>query len=76
MLDPGKHALIYSLPMLPIKPGAYKLHASFYEREGRKLLDDWWAAPELIVSLPPSSHPDDEWQGILNLPCGLRVERE
>ena len=75
-LDPGKHALIYSLPMLPIKPGAYKLHASFYEREGRKLLDDWWAAPELIVSLPPSSHPDDEWQGILNLPCGLRVERE
>jgi hypothetical protein len=30
----------------------------------------------LIVSLPPSSHPDDEWQGILNLPCGLRVERE
>ncbi len=75
-LDPGKHALIYSLPMLPIKPGAYKLHASFYEREGRKLLDDWWAAPKLIVSLPPSSHPDDEWQGILNLPCGLRVERE
>jgi lipopolysaccharide transport system ATP-binding protein len=75
-LGPGQHALIYSLPMLPLKPGAYKLHASFYDREGRKLLDDWWAAPELIVSLPPSSHPDDEWQGILNLPCGLRVERE
>jgi len=75
-LEPGKHALIYSLPMLPLKPGAYKLHASFYEREGRKLLDDWWASPELILSLPPSSHPDDEWQGILNLPCGLRVERE
>jgi lipopolysaccharide transport system ATP-binding protein len=75
-LAPGRHALIYSLPMLPLKPGAYKLHASIYEREGRKLLDDWWASPELIVSLPPSSHPDDEWQGILNLPCGLRVERE
>jgi ABC-type polysaccharide/polyol phosphate transport system ATPase subunit len=71
----GKHALIYTLPMLPLKPGAYKLHASFYEREGRRLLDDWWASPELIVSLPPSSHPDDQWQGILNLPCGLRVER-
>jgi lipopolysaccharide transport system ATP-binding protein len=75
-LPPGRHALIYSLPMLPLKPGAYKLHASFYEREGRKLLDDWWASPELIISVPPSSHPDDEWQGILNLPCGLRVERE
>ncbi len=74
-LDPGKHALVYSLPMLPVKPGVYKLHASFYEREGHRLLDDWWASPELIVSLPPSSHPDDEWQGILNLPCGLRVER-
>jgi lipopolysaccharide transport system ATP-binding protein len=75
-LTPGRHALVYSLPMLPIKPGAYKLHASFYEREGCRLLDDWWASPELIVSLPPSSHPDDEWQGILNLPCDLRIERE
>jgi lipopolysaccharide transport system ATP-binding protein len=74
-LEPGKYALIYTLPMLPLKPGAYRLHASFYEREGRRLLDDWWASPELIVSLPPSSHPQDEWQGILNLPCGLRVER-
>jgi lipopolysaccharide transport system ATP-binding protein len=75
-LAPGKHALVYSLPMLPLKPGAYKLHASFYEREGRRLLDDWWASPELIISLPPSSHPDDEWQGVLNLPCDLRVDRE
>jgi lipopolysaccharide transport system ATP-binding protein len=75
-LEPGKHALIYTLPMLPLKPGAYRLHASFYKREGRKLLDDWWASPELIISLPPSSHPQDEWQGILNLPCDLRVVRE
>jgi ABC-type polysaccharide/polyol phosphate transport system ATPase subunit len=75
-LDPGRYHLVYSLPMLPLKPGAYKLHASFYEREGRRLLDDWWAAQELIISLPPSSHPQDEWQGILNLPCGLRVVRE
>ncbi|MBN1438998.1 MAG: ATP-binding cassette domain-containing protein [Anaerolineales bacterium] len=74
-LEPGRHALVYSLPMLPLKPGVYKLHASFYEREGRRLLDDWWANPELIVTLPPSSHPQDEWQGILNLPCGLRIER-
>jgi lipopolysaccharide transport system ATP-binding protein len=75
-LEPGKYTLVYTLPMLPLKPGAYKLHASFYEREGRRLLDDWWASPELIVSLPPSSHSQDEWQGILNLPCELRVERE
>jgi lipopolysaccharide transport system ATP-binding protein len=75
-LAPGTYGLVYTLPMLPLKPGAYKLHASFYEREGRRLLDDWWASPELIVSLPPSSHSQDEWQGILNLPCDLRVERE
>jgi lipopolysaccharide transport system ATP-binding protein len=75
-LEPGRYALIYTLPMLPLKPGAYRLHASFYEREGRRLLDDWWASPELIVSLPPSSHTQDEWQGILNLPCSLRVVRE
>jgi hypothetical protein len=25
--------------------------------------------PELIVATTPLSHPQDEWQGVLNLPC-------
>jgi lipopolysaccharide transport system ATP-binding protein len=75
-LQPGRYAFAYRLPMLPLKPGAYRLHASFYEREAKRIIDDWWASPELLVTLPPSSHPQDEWQGILNLPCDLRIERE
>jgi lipopolysaccharide transport system ATP-binding protein len=74
-LAPGRYALSYKLPMLPLKPGAYRLHASFYEREAKRIIDDWWASPELLVTLPPSSHPQDEWQGILNLPCDLTVEK-
>jgi hypothetical protein len=62
--------------MLPLKPGAYRLHASFYDREGLKLLDDWWANPELVISLPPSSHPQDEWQGVLNLPCEFSIRKD
>jgi lipopolysaccharide transport system ATP-binding protein len=74
VLRPGAHAFVFHLPMLPIKPGAYKLHASLYRREGRKLLDDWWAMPELVVATPPLSHPQDEWQGMINLPCEFRAE--
>jgi hypothetical protein len=73
-LAPGQRIFTFRLPMLPVKPGAYKLHASLYRREGRKLLDDWWAMPELVVATPPLSHPQDEWQGMLNLPCEFRSE--
>jgi lipopolysaccharide transport system ATP-binding protein len=75
-LEPGRYAFSYRLPMLPLKPGAYRLHASFYDREGLKLLDDWWANPELVISLPPSSHPQDEWQGVLNLPCEFSIRKD
>jgi lipopolysaccharide transport system ATP-binding protein len=75
-LEPGRYAFSYRLPMLPLKPGAYRLHASFYDREGSKLLDDWWANPELVISLPPSSHPQDEWQGVLNLPCEFSIRKD
>jgi len=74
-LDPGKYALSYRLPLLPLKPGAYRLHASLYDREGARLLDDWWANPELVISLSPSSHPQDEWQGVLNLPCEFTIRK-
>jgi lipopolysaccharide transport system ATP-binding protein len=75
-LEPGRYAFSYRLPMLPLKPGAYRLHASFYDREGSKLLDDWWANPELVISLPPSSHSQDEWQGVLNLPCEFSIRKD
>ena len=75
-LGPGKYALSYRLPLLPLKPGAYRLHASFYEREGSRLLDDWWAMPELVLAMPPSSQAQDEWQGVLNLPCEFSIRKD
>ena len=68
-LAAGRYTFAFGLPLLPLRPGAYRLHASLYEREGHRLLDDWWAMPELIVATTPLSHPQDEWQGVLNLPC-------
>jgi lipopolysaccharide transport system ATP-binding protein len=75
-LNPGKYALSYRLPLLPLKPGAYRLHASFYDREGSRLLDDWWAMPELVLTMPPSSQAQDEWQGVLNLPCEFSIRKD
>jgi lipopolysaccharide transport system ATP-binding protein len=75
-LNPGKYALAYRLPLLPLKPGAYRLHASFYDREGSRLLDDWWAMPELVLTMPPSSQAQDEWQGVLNLPCEFSIRKD
>jgi homopolymeric O-antigen transport system ATP-binding protein len=72
-LQPGKVTFTFGLPSMPLRPGAYRLHASLYEREGHRLVDDWWAMPELIVATPPLSHPQDEWQGVLNLPCTFSV---
>jgi hypothetical protein len=72
-LDPGRYLFEFFLPNLPLRPGAYRLHASLYEAEGHRLLDNWWAMPELIVATSPQSHSQDEWQGILNLPFQFRA---
>ncbi len=70
-LDRGIQALEYVLPGLPLKPGAYCWKVSLYS-EGT-LLDEWYCVPELIIATPPLTHPRDEWSGVLNVPCELRV---
>jgi len=74
-LDPGEYNLFYSVSTLPIKPGVYQLHVSLYDSEDGKLIDQWHFIPELIIGTSPESHPRDEWQGILNLPCNFRIAR-
>ena len=72
-LNPGEYNLFYSVPTLPIKPGVYQLHVSLYDREDDKLIEQWHCVPELIIGTSPKSHPRDEFQGILNLPCNFRI---
>jgi lipopolysaccharide transport system ATP-binding protein len=66
-LNIGVWECVYTLPGLPLRPGAYSWHVSLYS-EGR-LLDEWHCVPQLMIATEPLTHPLDEWSGILNMPC-------
>lgn len=74
-LDRGVHGLEYALPGLPLKPGSYCWHVSLYSSRYTEaaLVDEWYCVPELIIATPPLTHPRDEWSGVLNIPCHMRV---
>jgi lipopolysaccharide transport system ATP-binding protein len=70
-LESGAHELAYTLPFLPVQPGAYFWLVTVFH-DGT-LVDLWNALPELIVAAPPMTHRCDEWRGLLNVPCRLRI---
>ena len=70
-LEPGTYGLVYSFPTLPLRPGAFSWRVSLYE-DGN-LLDAWDCVPNFVVATKPVTHPQDEWSGILNLPCDFNV---
>jgi lipopolysaccharide transport system ATP-binding protein len=65
--DEGIYELVYKLPSLPLRPGAYTIHTSLYDENG--LVDVWYWIPELAVATIPQTHSNDFWSGILNIPC-------
>src|SRR5579863_811763 len=70
-LTKGEHALRFSLPSLPIKPGVYNWHVSIWE-DGC-CFDQWTGVPDMIVGTEPVTHPHEEWQGLLNLPWEFQI---
>jgi len=70
-MEIGLHELVYTLPSLPLRPGVYRWQVSIYE-DGA-LLDNWYGIPEFIIAAEPQGHPNDEWSGILNLPCDFKI---
>ena len=70
-LEPGLWDFVHTLPSLPLQPGRYSWRLSIFDDRG--IVDEWMAAPELSIATAPVSHPDDAWQGILNLPTNFRV---
>jgi len=72
-LPSGIHEFYYTFPSLPLRPGLYTWEVSLYE--GGKQVDVWACAPEMIVATEIHQHPDDCWNGILNLPCQFSTER-
>jgi ABC-type polysaccharide/polyol phosphate transport system ATPase subunit len=68
----GEHEFHYTFPMLPIRPGPYNWQVSLYD-EGEEL-DAWDCVPEMIVATEGHQHPDDEWNGVLNVPSRLEIK--
>jgi ABC-type polysaccharide/polyol phosphate transport system ATPase subunit len=73
----GNHEIILCVPALPLRPGAYSLTCSLYDRgnnlTGGHLVEQWFALPPLVVDTEPLSHPQDRWAGVMNLPAEIQV---
>jgi len=70
-LEPGLHEFVYTLPTLPLRPGAYSWRVALYESAER--IDDWECVPQMQVATIPVTHYRDEAAGILNIPSKLRI---
>ena len=73
-LNGGLHALRFKLPSLPLRPGVYHWQVSIWEN-GR-CLDQWTCVPDMIVGTKPVTHPDEQWQGVLNTPWEFQTETQ
>ena len=72
-LPTGIHALCFRLPCLHLKPGIYHWQVSIWD--GGKCLDEWTCVPDLIIGTTPVTHPQEQWQGLLNTPWEFRVRK-
>jgi ABC-type polysaccharide/polyol phosphate transport system ATPase subunit len=73
ILNSGLHALRFRLPSLPLRPGVYHWQVSIWEC-GR-CLDQWTCVPDMIVGTKPVTHPEEQWQGVLNTPWEFQTEK-
>lgn len=72
-LNAGIQEFVYTLPSLPLRPGVYYWQVNLYKEH--RLVDFWNCVPEMIIGTEPITHPQDAWQGILNLPWKFYVKR-
>ncbi len=70
-LKPGVHVFSYTLPSLPLRPGAYQWQVSLWDN--REMLDLWDCLPEMTIATEGQQHHMDEWNGFLNLQSGLAI---
>lgn len=72
-LDCGLHSLRFTLPSLPLRPGVYHWQVSIWDTG--HCLDQWTCVPDMIVGTKPVTHPDEQWQGVLNTPWEFQIEK-
>ena len=70
-LEPGVHEFCYTFPTLPLRPGPYSWQVSLWENG--KVLDMWDCVPDMIIATEGHQHSQDEWNGVLNVPCHFKV---
>jgi lipopolysaccharide transport system ATP-binding protein len=71
-LDEGVQEFHYSFPTLPLRPGVYSWQVSLFD-QGRQI-DVWDCFPEMIIATEGHQHLRDEWNGVLNVPCGFGIQ--
>ena len=71
-LAEGIHEFHYSFPTLPLRPGMYSWLVSLFDH-GREV-DVWSCMPEMAIATEPHQHLRDEWNGVLNVPCGFGIQ--
>ena len=72
-LDPGVHEFRYVFPTLPLRPGSYSWQVSLWE-DGR-IVDLWDCSPDMIIATEVHQHAQDQWNGVLNVPCEMEIGR-
>jgi ABC-type polysaccharide/polyol phosphate transport system ATPase subunit len=72
-LNCGLHALRFRLPSLPLRPGVYHWQVSIWDSD--QCLDHWTCVPDMIVGTKPVTHPEEQWQGMLNTPWEFQAEK-
>jgi len=71
-MEPGVQEIRVNLPQLPLRPGTYTILTSLYNGGNNctgKMLAIWNGIPFLAVDTLPFCHPEDAWNGVLNLPA-------
>ena len=70
-IEPGVHEFRYTFPFLPLRPGSYYWQVSLWDDAG--LVDIWDCLPEMVIATEVYQHPNDEWNGVLNVPCEFTI---
>jgi lipopolysaccharide transport system ATP-binding protein len=70
-LEVGRHRLRHTFSLLPLKPGPYSWFVTLFELN--EMLDMWNCVPDMLVATENHQHPEEEWNGLLNLPSQFTV---
>jgi lipopolysaccharide transport system ATP-binding protein len=73
-LEPGHHALTYSLPSIPLRPGQYMWYARLDDDSGPLDISD--LPPQLTIHTPLFTDPRDEYAGLLNFPYYFSIRTQ